>query len=174
MEKPKKTTKAVTPKKTTVKKAVTKKATKKEIESPYIPEMAALVSFKEVDAKTRTVLLLDSRNDLVTLFFAGLDAMAANYETKAVNQFVDFIMMTSLGFIETVRDKSKASLVAQKKNPTFGIGDLVKNRKGKYRMIINMLIDQNELIYVYIDPADARTPRMTCSEKTLISWSEKI
>lgn len=170
MEKPKKTTKA-----TTAKKAVSKKATKKEsVESPYIPEIAALVGFKEVDAKTRTVLLLDSRNDLVTLFFSGLDAMAANYETKAVNKFVDFIMMTSLGFIEMVREKSIAYMVGQKKNPSFGIGDIIKNKKAKYRMIINMIIEKGEMLYVYIDPADARAPRMTCSEKTLIGWSEKI
>lgn len=137
------------------------------------PNSKILVDEKKVDYKTRTVLLLDARNDLVPMFFAGLDAMSANYQSKAVNAFVDFVYMTCTGFIETVSEKSKEFMV--KKNPQFGIGDILKNRKGQHRFIINLYVDEkeNQLYYTWVDPNDARAPRSACSEKTLITWAEK-
>lgn len=148
-------------------KATTK--TKTEVEQ----KKHGIVENKEVDPKTRTILLLDSRNDLVPYFFSGLDAMAANYKTKAVNQFVDFVYMTCTGFIETVRDKSLEFMKA--KNPEYGIGDILRNRKGQMRMIVNMFIEPKtkELNYSWIDPQSAQTPMSACSAKTMSGWIEK-
>ncbi len=135
--------------------------------------VSPIVSEKEVDMKTRTVLLLDSRNDMVPFFFGGLDVMASNYTSKAVNFYQDFVYMTCKGFMENVRDRSIKFM--EKKNPEYGIGDILRNRKKQCRFIVNMLIDSEtgELIYVWVDPNDARSPRSSCSANTMRTWIEK-
>lgn len=155
-------------------KKVTKKTVTKKASSAPEPKLPAyLVGERDVDYKTRTVLLLDSRNDLVPFFFSGLDAMSANYQTKAINFFVDFVYKTCQGFIETVRERSIKAM--EKKNPQFGIGDILRNRKGQKRFIINLYLDpkDNSLSYTWVDPEDARAPRSACSEKTMLGWIEK-
>lgn len=132
-----------------------------------------LVGDREVIPMTRTVLLLDSRNDLVPMFFTGMEATSQVFESKAINPFVDFTATTYRAFIETVKQKSIEAM--SKKNPEYGISDIVRNRKGVMRFIINLYIDEasKELFYNYIDPNDARAPMKVCSAKTLASWIEK-
>jgi hypothetical protein len=132
-----------------------------------------LVAESEVDFKTRTVLLLDSRNDLVAYFFGGLDVMAANYKPKGKEKFGEFVYITCRGFIETVREKSMTIMAEFK--PEYGIGDIIKNTKGQTRFIINMFKDPKtkELDYAWVDPNDAKAPMGVCSAKTLGGWVEK-
>lgn len=167
--------KKATPTKKTPTKEVVKKKKVESAHLPYIPEMKCLVSEIEVDYKTRTVLLLDARNDLVPMFFSGLDAMAANYKSKAINFYVDFVYKTCKGFIEVCSEKSIDFMYKQNQNPTFGIGDIVKNPKQKRRFIINLYLDEKDgqLYYTYVDPDNAKAPRNACTEKTLMSWAEK-
>ena len=100
-----------------------KKTTEKATENKY------LVTEKDVDYKTRTVLLLDSRNDLVAFFFGGLDVMAANFKPKGKDKLAEYVYATCMGFIETVREKS-ITIMAEFK-PVYGIGDIIKNTKGQ-------------------------------------------
>ena len=166
-------------KETSTKKKVAKKVTRQEkvnpAHLPYIPEMKCLMREEEVDYKTRTVLLLDARNDLVPMFFAGLDSMAANYKSKAVNFYVDFVYKTCKGFIEVCGERSVEHMYKRDQNPTFGIGDIVKNTKQKRRFIINLYLDEKDglLYYTYVDPDNAKAPRGACTEKTMMSWAEK-
>lgn len=127
----------------------------------------------EINMLQRTVVLLDSRNDLVPMFFTGMEATSQVFESKAINPFVDFAYVTYRAFIETVREKSLKAM--EKKNPQYGIADIVRNRKGVMRFIINLYIDEkdHQLYYTYVDPNDARAPRMVCTDKTMQSWIEK-
>lgn len=146
----------------------------KSIKSPIQPRNPLLTE-KEVDYKTRTILLLDARNDLITLFFGGLDAMSLHYKNeKAENPFIDMVYMTCKGFVEKVKELSQNSMA--KKNPQFGIGDMLKNKKGQVRFIINLWIEPktNELMYTWVDPHDAKSPPSVCSQKTMVNWSEQL
>ena len=149
----------------------TTKKTKTKAESTTTNKY--LVPESEVDYKTRTVLLLDSRNDLVAFFFGGLDVMAANFNPTGKEKFGKFVYITCQGFIETVREKSM-SIMAEFK-PVFGIGDIIKNTKGQTRFIINMFKEPKtgDLNYAWVDPNDAKAPMGVCSANTLKGWTEK-
>ena len=151
------------------KKTKTSKTTVEETK----PENKNLIPFSEIDHKTRTVLLLDSRNDLVAFFFGGLDVMAANFKPKGKEKFGEFVYITCQGFIETVREKSMS--IMAKHSPEFGIGDMVRNRKGFTRFIINMFEEPKtkELNYAWVDPNDSKAPMSVCSAKTFMGWVEK-
>lgn len=140
---------------------------------PKVAPKPGKVDEKRVNVLQRTVLLLDSRNDLVPMFFTGMEATSQVFESKAINPFVDFAYMTYRAFVETVHQKSLKAM--EKKNPEYGITDVVQNKKGTMRFIINLYLDEktNELYYTYVDPNDARAPRMTCSAKTMRSWIDK-
>ncbi len=149
-----------------------KNKTKKE---ETTTENKHIVAESEVDYKTRTVLLLDSRNDLVAFFFGGLDVMAANFKpTKKTDQYAEYLYVTCKGFIETVKDRSMK--IMEKYNPEFGIGDIIKNGKGNRRLIINMFEDTKNakaFTYSWVDPDDAKAPMGVCAANTMKTWIEK-
>lgn len=140
------------------------------------PTFTCLVSDEEVDYKTRTVLLLDSRNDLVSFFMGGLEVMAANYKPQnKKDPLADYLYTSCRGFIETVREKSMNYMWEKKQDPEFGIGDMLKNRKGDRRFIINMIIDPKtgKMNYAWVDPDDAKAPMGVCQENTMQTWIDK-
>lgn len=150
-----------------------KNTKKKTIKTETKVENKHLVPESEVDYKTRTVLLLDSRNDLVAFFFGGLDVMAANFNPTGKEKFGKFVYVTCQGFIETVREKSMTIMGEFK--PVYGIGDIIKNTKGQTRFIINMFKDpkSGDLNYAWVDPNDAKAPMGVCAANTLRTWVEK-
>lgn len=159
-----------------------KKSPKRKDDSPIekspssTPANPHLVTESEVDYKTRTLLLLDSRNDLVAYFFGGLDVMAANFKPskKVENSYAEYLYITCQGFIETVREKSMQIMAKYK--PEYGIGDIVKNGKGNRRLIINMHDDKDNpkaFTYSWVDPDDAKAPMGVCAGNTMRTWAEK-
>lgn len=151
-----------------------KKGMKEEKTEPKATSIfsSEMVSEQELDYKTRTVLLLDSRNDLIAFFFGGLDVMGANYKPKGKDKFAEFVYATCRGFIETVREKSMA--IMTKHSPKYGIGDIIKNPKGNTRMIINMFEDKDKkFTYSWVDPNDAKAPMGVCQANSMQSWVEK-
>lgn len=127
-----------------------------------------LIEEKKVDYQTRTVLLLDARNDLVSGYFSGASQIAKQFKSKAINNYEDYLYQTTKAFILTINEMSKNLTGSQ-----VGVGDILSNREGKMRFIINVHKDKKDNLVSWLDPNDSRSPISTCSEKTIIGWMEK-
>lgn len=156
-----------------VKKTTAKKTVKKEV----APEQSApvrpsyILDDKSVDYQTRTVLLLDSRNELVPVYFSGASKIAPIFKSKAINNYTDYLYTTCKAFVETLRDYS-IQVASPKKALEFGVGDIIVNKKKQMRLVINLHRDPKtkELFIMWVDPNNAKAPRQNCNMSTLTNW----
>jgi hypothetical protein len=156
-------------KKTTTKKAAKKVASAPEQSAPV--RSSYIVEEKKVDYQTRTVLLLDARNELVPVYFSGASKVAPVFKTEAINPFVDYLYTTCKAFVETLRDYS-IQIASPKKSLEFGVGDILVNKKKQMRLVINLHRDPKtkELFIMWVDPNNAKAPRQNCSLNTIMGW----
>ncbi len=126
------------------------------------------VGEKKVNYQTRTVLLLDARNDLVSGYFSGASEIAKKFESKAINKFEDYLYQTTKAFIMTINEMSR-----QMTGSSVGIGDILSNSKGQMRFISNVHKEKKDIFLSWFDPNDAHSRPSSCTEKTMLSWMEK-
>lgn len=126
------------------------------------------VGEKKVNYQTRTVLLLDARNDLVSGYFSGASQIAKKFETKAINSFEDYLYQTTKAFIMTINEMSR-----EMSGSSVGIGDILSNSKGQMRFISNVHKEKKDIFLSWFDPNDAHSRPSSCTEKTMLSWMEK-
>jgi hypothetical protein len=163
------------------KKNTTKAVAKKAIESPFVSDgFAILASFEVAPVDKRVIWLLQARPDFSEFFIAGQKAMVNEYKPtgKDKNPFDQFFFYSCLGFVDTITERSITAVKKEVANfdSVFGIGSVLRNRKGDLRVVVNMIPtkDKKGVDVVWYDPTQLVAVAQSCSHKTMMSWATNV